>query len=109
MLNEPVEVLTGQVATATGQSGTFNTSGPHLDLEIVVTAVSGTSPSCTFSVQFSEDGTDWAAPASNSFTAITAAGNAAMQFTALAPYWRLVWTITGTSPSFTFNVYQYDL
>lgn len=107
-LPAPVPVLTGQAITATGQSAAFNTSG-DLDLEVEVTAVSGTSPSITFSVQFSMDGTNWAAPATaDSFTAITAVGNAIAGFPALAPFWRLAWTVSGTSPHFTVTVYQSD-
>lgn len=101
--------ISGQTVTASGQSAALNASGQHLDIEIEVTAASGTTPSVTFSVQWSEDGTNFAAPqTAQSFSAITAAGNAIAQFPALGPYWRLVWTVSGTTPSFTFSVYQSD-
>lgn len=108
-VNKPFEVITAQVITATGTSGTLNTAGNLLNIEIEVTAVSGTTPSATFSVQWSMDGTHWAVPAvADSFAAITAVGNAVGSFAPISPYWRLAWTISGTTPSFTVSVYQSD-
>lgn len=69
-----------------------------------VTASSGTGPNLALAVQWSNDGTTWAAadPA-DTFTAITAAGVVVKSFTVKASSVRLAWTITGTSPSFTFS------
>lgn len=91
--------------TATGQ-GTLVKLGAHAEFVSVlvnVTAVSGTSPSCTFTVEWSNDGTTWAqADTADTFTAITATGTKVKQFTVKGLYARLVWTISGTTPSFTF-------
>lgn len=108
-LAAPAEILTGQIITATGTSGAFSASGAFLDLEVEVTAVSGTTPSATFSIQWSEDGVNFAPQAAGgSFAAITAVGNAILQFASLAPFYRLAWTVTGTTPSFTVNAFAWD-
>lgn len=108
-LSAPATVINAQVITATGTSGTLNASGSNLDVLVNVSAVSGTTPSATFSVQWSMDGTTWAAASpADSFTAITAAIQVVQRFTSKAPYWRLAWTVSGTTPSFTTTVQQYD-
>lgn len=94
--------------TVTGNSGARETTGQTLNIGVNVTAVSGTTPSCTFSVEWSFDGTNFGAgegPAT--FAAITAAKNTSQVFPVRAPYYRLVWTISGTTPSFTFAAYSY--
>lgn len=91
--------------TATGQGSAIKL-GPHADNVAVllnVTAVSGTSPSCTFTIEWSNDGTTFAqADTADTFTAITAVSNKVKSFPVKGVYARLVWTITGTTPSFTF-------
>lgn len=71
-----------------------------------VSAVSGTSPSITVSVQTSHDAgaTDtWRTVAS--FTAQTAVGTSAWQdFVGLDRYVRAAWSVSGTTPSITFGV-----
>jgi hypothetical protein len=94
--------------TATGQSAVFD-EGSANDISVMldVTAVSGTSPSMTVSVQWSNDGVTWfnADPA-DAFTAITAAGKVVKWFTVKGLYARLNYAITGTTPSFTFAAYS---
>jgi hypothetical protein len=98
---------TAQVITASGNSAAqqipsvvANTVGVILQ----ATAVSGTTPSLTASVQWSADGVNFfAANPADTFTAITAVGGVAQSFTIKAPYYRIAWTVTGTSPSFTLN------
>lgn len=69
-----------------------------------VTAVSGTGPSLTVKIQHSADGSTWADLIT--FSAVTAS-NKAQRIAVTGTvnrYIRASWTISGTSPSFTFNV-----
>lgn len=68
------------------------------------TAASGTTPNLAIAVQWSNDGVNWAAadPA-DSFTALTTTGAVVKTFAVKASQVRLAWTITGTTPSFTFS------
>lgn len=67
-----------------------------------VTAVSGTTPSMTVSVDTSHDNSTWVAVAA--FAAKTAVSNERKIFAGLNKWVRLSWTISGTTPSFTFTV-----
>lgn len=94
--------------TATFQTNAFDEGNrDFIAILLNVTAVSGTSPSMTVTVQWSHDGQTWfnADPA-DSFTAITAAGAVTKQFTVKGLYARLNCTISGTTPSFTFAAYS---
>lgn len=90
--------------TTTGQTGAFDEgNNDYLSVLLDVTAVSGTGPSMTVSVQWSHDGVNWfTADPVDAFTAITATGKVIKQFTAKGLYGRLNYAITGTTPSFTF-------
>lgn len=94
--------------TATGQSSLFDEgTGDEIAVMLDVTAVSGTSPSMTVSVQWSNDGTTWfTADPADSFTAITAAAKVTKVFTVKGLYARLNYAITGTTPSFTFAAHS---
>lgn len=96
--------------TVTGNSGAIGvgSGAATIELEVEVTAASGTSPSMTLSVLWSEDGVNFGNPdgSSDAFTAITAATNVVKNLTVRAPYMEIVWTITGTTPSFTFSVLE---
>ena len=90
--------------TTSGQSGVFS---PPIDPDhtehrssILVSAgsASGTSPSVSFQVQTSLDGVNWFNVGSP--VVLTAAGSARMEFSAIEPYHQIVWTVTGTTPSF---------
>ena len=109
------EVVASAARTTTGNSGAqrspaLDESGhialsSDLNLLVVVTAASGTSPSATFSVEWSADGTNFcAADPPDTFTAITTAVNKVKQFGIKGSLYRIVWTITGTTPSFTFSI-----
>lgn len=107
MASGPFTLVASAARTATGNSGAMQLGDQSvLDLEVNVTAVSGTSPSMTLSVQWSNDGTNFGAPdgTPDAFAAITAAGTVEKQITVKGLYCQIVWTITGTSPSFTFSV-----
>jgi len=74
-----------------------------------VTAASGTSPSMTVTVQSTIDDTNW--DTILTFTAATAATHerkSASIYDSTPVHWgnrlRVVWTITGTTPSFTFFI-----
>ncbi len=71
-----------------------------------VTAVTGATPSMTLRIQDSANGsTGWADIVT--FTAITAAGSEQVQMaagTTVERYLRAIWTMTGSSPDFTFAV-----
>lgn len=94
--------------TTTSQSNPFNIgSGEDLAVMLDVTAVSGTSPSMTVSVQWSNDNVAWfTADPADAFTALTAAGKVTKLFTIKGLYARLNYAVTGTTPSFTFAAYS---
>jgi hypothetical protein len=69
-----------------------------------VTAVSGTTPSMTATLEGSVDGTVFFTLATG--IALTAVNKQVLTMvdTAVPPYLRVAWAITGTTPSFTFTV-----
>lgn len=95
--------------TASGQTAAIVCErGLDLNILVNVTAVSGTSPSCTFSIEWSPDGVTFGqGDPADVFTAITAGAVKAKQFAVKMPFFRLVWTISGTTPSFTFVAWKY--
>lgn len=91
--------------TATGQTAAFDVpvGSARIALLANVTAVSGTAPSMTLSIEWSNDGTTFAqGDPADAMTAITAASTKAKDFQAKGSQFRLVYTISGTTPSFTF-------
>lgn len=81
-----------------------------INVFVIVTAASGTSPSLTVSLEVSPDGgTTWFESAAGA--ALTAAGTESFKAsiydasTVLTPLYRIKWAITGTTPSFTFEVH----
>ena len=103
-MGQVATIFSGAVLTASGQSGPFNIGvDANVDIEVEVTAVSGTTPSCQFSVLWSDDGTHWAAEPDNVGSAFTAAGNAVATIPVRGALFALAYTITGTTPSFTVS------
>jgi hypothetical protein len=105
----PSNTLVASAArTATGNSAALpvGSNSATIELEVEVTAVSGTTPSMAVTVLWSEDGTNFGNPdgSSDAFTAITGVTNVVKNLTVRAAYMQVVWTITGTTPSFTFSV-----
>jgi hypothetical protein len=91
--------------TTTGNSvGVPTPAGENIIVQVITSAASGTTPSATFFLQWSLDGINYAAsdPAV-SFTAVTATGSASKVTPVLGSFVRLAWTISGTTPSFTFK------
>lgn len=102
-------VLDAAARTASGQSGTVGLDTEPLSQIAVglrVTAVAGVSPTLTVAVEWSHDGgVTWlAAQAADAFTQVTAATSAVRLFGVKGPHYRVVYTVGGTAPSFTFAV-----
>jgi len=96
-------VATSAARTASGQGSAVRAQGASLAVFVNVTAVSGVAASMVLSLQWSVDGAVWAsADPVDAFAAITATGAVVKTFPIKAPLYRLVWTISGTTPSFTF-------
>lgn len=102
----PTVIRASAAATATGQTGAFDVG--HQDFISVmadVTAVSGTTPSMTLTVEWSPDGSTWyQGDTADTFTALTAAGKKVKTFQVKGVLARVVYTISGTTPSFTFSL-----
>jgi len=98
-----------RAASGTGQNVLGADTGDTLSLQLNVTAASGTTPTLAVNVEWSMDGgvTFAQAETPDAFTQVTGTGNKVKTFTAKAPAFRLVWTIGGTTPSFTFAVLAY--
>jgi len=98
-------LATSAARTSSG-SGTATSTGSERAqvAKLDVTAASGTNPSLTVTVEESANGsTGWATRAS--FTARTTTGSQTIPLPRVNhAFMRATWTITGTSPSFTFSV-----
>lgn len=96
----------GTVTTATGAvTGTTVELGDQAQarLTLAVTAVSGTTPSVTLTLETSPDSTTWTAVAS--FAAATAVSTQYRVFTGIDRFVRLNATaVSGTTPSVTYSV-----
>lgn len=111
--SQPRSVVASAARTATGQSVAIRPQGfaHYINLAIDLTAVSGTTPTLDVTVEWSEDdGVNIAwfgADPADAFTQLTAVGSKVKQFTVKGNSYRVVWTIGGTTPSFTFQVLEY--
>lgn len=105
---ETVEVA--KVLTTTGTSANVELIGrdnkcDQLSLHVAASAVTGTTPSTTIEVQWSNDGTNfYSAETPDTFAAITAAKNVVKQFPVKGQAFRLSYAVSGTTPSFTLTV-----
>lgn len=95
--------------TASFNTGSMDVSqaSNYINVNVVTSAVTGTTPSVTLSAQWSYDGgTTWVVSdaGAEAFAAITANGSVMRQFTPKGPLFRLSGTVTGTTPSFTVKV-----
>lgn len=99
-----------RIVTANGTA--FNGLGgvKTLVLQLAVTAASGTgSPTLDVKLQKTIDGgTNWTDVAGGAFTQVASASAPVAETITVTGVWtdtcRLVWTIEGTNPSFTFSV-----
>lgn len=105
--NDTTLVPAGTVVTASGTGTAIEVDDKNeFRGQSIVTAVSGTSPSLTVSIDTSYDNgvTDtWRSV--GTFTAQTAANTSAHKsFPGLDRWVRASWTVSGTTPSVTFGV-----
>lgn len=95
--------------TASGQSAAWVNDAIQGDVcvNLNFTAVTGTTPSLTAQLQVSDDGgTTWYSVGGAVTSAITATGQARIAASSvLEGMSRLNYTVTGTTPSFTFAIH----
>lgn len=104
--NAPVTIEASSAKSASGNGATqsFEEPGASVAIIVNVSAVSGTGPTLDLKVQWSHDGSTWAdGEPADSFVQITAAKIVAKIFARKGPFYRLVWTLGGTTPNFTFG------
>lgn len=95
--------------TATGNSGVLSGFNPVASIraQLNVTAASGTTPTLDVTIEDTLDGTTFQTV--GTFAQKTGTGREVIDIAApFANRLRIVWTIGGTSPSFTFQV-DWDL
>lgn len=98
-------IVTSAARTTSSNSSTLVVADRHkyLNVFVNVTAQSGTTPTMDLRIDWSLDGTTWYNVA-DTFTQIGAVTGAFFkQLIVKAPYYRLVWTLGGTTPSYTFT------
>jgi hypothetical protein len=102
--------------TVTGTSSTYGIGAAFtgIIMQVNVTAVSGTTPTLVVSLQDSVDGgTNFIDVAGSATASITATGFYVVRLNAVAvpvtPTLRVLYTIGGTTPSFTFQVATYAI
>lgn len=97
-------VLTG-TRTATVASPRIDAGPGVADILVLVqvTAVAGTSPTLTVSVEQSVDGVTWTAIPASAAPVMSTLGNTVCNAAVPQQFARVVATIGGTTPSFTFR------
>ncbi len=98
-------LVTSAARTTTGQGSAVSTNVDQAQVaKLDVTAASGTTPNLTVVIEESANGsTGWATH--SSFAAKTGTGSQVIELRKRSqPFMRASWTITGTTPSFTFSV-----
>ena len=103
---QPNTIISAQAISASGnEAGGHSSIGDSLSVQVNVTAVSGTTPSMTLSVTWSDDGINYGqADPADAFTAITGISSLVARFTVKGAFYRLAWIVTGTSPIFTTTI-----
>jgi hypothetical protein len=97
---------------ASGNSGAIALGkATNVTIEVDVTAQSGTGPTLDLSVEWSMDGITFAVPQPvDTFTQIAATTPKVIKtFATKAPFCRLVWTLGGTTPNYTFSATRYGV
>lgn len=103
-------VVASAARTTTGTSGAnaIPQGANKVSLMANVTAVTGTGPTLDLTVEWSNDGTAWAVgEPTDSFTQITAVSAKAKEFVVKGAAYRVRWTLGGTTPNFTFAVWDF--
>src|SRR5215216_2128641 len=109
---DPAVVLTG-TAQATGavNSNPFRTEGVNLNLVLDATAKTGTTPTLAVKVQWSMDaGATWSETETtpDQFTTFSDVVQTRVKsFPVRAPLARVVGTVGGTTPTYTYTVRRY--
>lgn len=109
-MSQVATIIAAQVIVATGnEAGGHSVVGDSLSVQVNASVVTGTTPSATFSLLWSEDGVTYS-PASPAdvFTALTAAGSIVQRFTAKGAYFKVAWIVSGTTPSFTTTISTFN-
>lgn len=112
MLSTPGKVASAS-RTASGNSGALALSdaGQKVSFVLNVTAQSGTTPTLDVSVEWSNDkGTTFIAPSTAiAFTQVGAATGSELigPFDVQGDHYRVVWTLGGGSPDYTFSVDEF--
>lgn len=102
-VGEGVVLADAGARTTSGNGPAIGTGTAHtLRATLTVSAVAGTTPSATVTLQTSADGTSWRTLAT--YSAATGAGSQRLSASGLDRLVRASWTITGTTPSVTFAV-----
>jgi hypothetical protein len=102
-----VTVLASGAITATGQSAAIDVGGAAtLRAQVQVSAVSGTTPSITVTIQTSHDAgaTDAWRTAGAAYSALTSVSNSPYQCFVVDRYVRVSYVVSGTTPSLTTTV-----
>jgi hypothetical protein len=91
--------------TASANSNKVNAGGfSSAKAFLRISAASGTTPTLDVKFQDSYDGTNWVDVASGAFAQKTAANYSTLVLSNVGPYLRAVYTVGGTTPSFTFDL-----
>jgi hypothetical protein len=98
------QTIVASAARTTTGNGTGTANGYRAQVaKLDVTAASGTTPSLTVTIQDSPDGSAWTTR--DTFAAKTTTGTETRPLPrGLDTNIRAAWTISGTTPSFTFSV-----
>jgi hypothetical protein len=96
--------VTSATRTINGNTASLDSYGfGMISFIINITAIAGTNPTMQISFDVSEDGTNWFELIKT--VRFTATGISRLQRISLsAKYYRFRWTLTGSTPSFTFSI-----
>jgi hypothetical protein len=110
-MNTVATLLSAQALTASGSEAAGHDFfySDSVSVQIIVSAATGTTPSATFSLLWSNDNVTFspASPA-DAFAAITAAGSVVQRFATKGQFYKLAWVVTGTTPSLTTTARAYS-
>lgn len=104
MAARAIALLPSAARTTSGASDGSSAAAEFREANVLldITAVSGTTPSLTVTVETSADGSSWFSH--TAFSAKTATGKDIQKLGNLGTYLRVSYAISGTTPSFTFSV-----
>lgn len=109
-LQDAVNAKSYELLAEAARTATFNGAaveipvGRELIATLDVTAASGTTPTLDVKLQHSPDGAIWS-DLGTAFAQKTAIGTEVKVFTGIHGFVRVISTIGGTTPSFTYSVY----